>query len=59
MDDVKLLLFLLLIVLCSLWVLFTAVKLSTYAFFKGRALYYKEEEKLNGKKSQEKSCIGS
>jgi len=32
------------------WAVFMAVKLGTYAFFKGRALYYHEEEKLNGKK---------
>lgn len=31
------------------WVMFMAVKLGTYAFFKGRKLFY-EEEKTNGKK---------
>jgi len=34
-----------------LWVVFMGVKLGTYAFFKGRALFYEEEEKANGKKS--------
>jgi len=32
------------------WIVFVSVKLGTYAFFKGRALFY-EEEKANGKKS--------
>ena len=31
------------------WVVYMAVKLGTYAFFRGRALFY-EEEKTNGKK---------
>ena len=33
------------------WVVFMGVKLGTYAFFKGRAIFYEEEEKANGKKS--------
>ena len=41
----------LLVVLSLPWVVFMAVKLGTYAFFRGRALYYHEEEKINGKKS--------
>jgi len=43
----------LLIVLSLPWAVFMAVKLGTYAFFRGRALYYhyEEEERINGKKS--------
>jgi len=41
-----------LVLLCVIslpWVVLMAVKLGTYGFFKGRALFY-EEEKSNGKK---------
>ncbi len=44
-------LLLLLFVLSLPWVVFMGVKLGTIAFFKGRALFYEEEEKANGKKS--------
>ena len=42
-------LFWLLVVLILPWIVFMAVKLGTYAFFKGRSLYEKEE-KANGEK---------
>ena len=51
MHDVVLLFFLVLFVFSLPWVVFMAVKLGTYAFFKGRALFYKEEEKANDEKS--------
>ena len=49
MANVLFVLLLLLLVLSLPWVVFMVVKLGTYAFYKGRALFY-EEEKLNGKK---------
>ncbi len=45
------LLVVLLFVLSLPWVVLMTVKLGTYAFFKGRAIFYEEEEKANGKKS--------
>lgn len=39
----------LLVVLSLPWVVFMAMKLGTYAFFKGRALFQQEQEKSNGK----------
>lgn len=44
-------LLLLLFVLSLPWVVYLGVKLGTYAFFEGRALFHKEEEKSNGKKT--------
>jgi len=43
-------LWILLILLGFPWLVYLSVKLGTYAFFRGRALFHEHEERSNGKK---------